>query len=162
MKLLTGAGFDHEIALRLAAVTDVDAIRQQINWLEKRGPRENPLGMLRRAIEQDWAEPPACIADRKRRQFADNERQRDRETELRDDEIAEAKRERKRQRRQALPAWRSLTENKRNMVEQLAYDGLQSDFDRKRFRSTEDYRLNLSLDEFRRLKSDSRLATHSS
>lgn len=162
LNLLIGAGFDEQIARQLASTTDMQAIQRQIDWLEKRQPRDNPLGMLRRAIEQDWPEPPASIKDRKWHQFAARERQQNVENELHEDQIAEAKRERRRGRRLLLPVWQGLSAGERDVIEQQAFNRLSSDFDRRRFRENEDYRLNLSLDEFRRHRSDTATVTHCS
>ena len=35
----------------------METIERQLAWLEHRGPTSNRLGLLRKAIEQDWSEP---------------------------------------------------------------------------------------------------------
>lgn len=54
---LKSAGFDSETATALAANYPADKVIQQIQWLSKRNPTKNPLGMLRRSIEEDWPNP---------------------------------------------------------------------------------------------------------
>lgn len=54
---LTKVGFDGAAALQLAERYSNEDIRKQIAWIEKRKPSNNRLGMLRRAIEQNWPEP---------------------------------------------------------------------------------------------------------
>ena len=44
---------------RIAAKHSEEMIRQQIGWLPLRNPSRNPLGMLRRAIEENWPAPAA-------------------------------------------------------------------------------------------------------
>lgn len=55
--LLLKAGFDHETALRLAQKCSVEVITCQIDWLPGRNATRNRLGLLRRAIEQNWPKP---------------------------------------------------------------------------------------------------------
>lgn len=55
--LLTEQGFAKPEAIKLAASATAEQIQQQISWLPFREPAENPLGLLRRAIEGQWSEP---------------------------------------------------------------------------------------------------------
>jgi hypothetical protein len=50
-------GFDQATSIRLACSRSLEHIERQITWMGKRNPTRNPLGMLRRAIEEDWPEP---------------------------------------------------------------------------------------------------------
>jgi hypothetical protein len=54
---LRQVGFDEEAATELAVGRSVEHIEKQITWLERRAPKRNPLGLLCRAIEEDWPEP---------------------------------------------------------------------------------------------------------
>ncbi len=56
-ELLLKAGFDERGARDLASQFDAIRIARQIELLPKRKPSTNPLGLLRRAIEQDWPSP---------------------------------------------------------------------------------------------------------
>jgi hypothetical protein len=58
--LLIEQGFDEPTA-RSLALNPLNAIRRQIDWLPLRRPTRNKLGMLRRAIEQDWPEPTLSL-----------------------------------------------------------------------------------------------------
>lgn len=55
--LLREAGFADLTARRIAAKNSAETIRQQIGWLTLRNPSRNSLGMLRRAIEENWPAP---------------------------------------------------------------------------------------------------------
>jgi len=55
--LLKRAGFDSKTAAILADSVPVSHIENQIAWIEKRGSTTNRLGMLRKAIEENWPEP---------------------------------------------------------------------------------------------------------
>ena len=57
---LRAAGYDDRTAKHLANRYPLRRIRRQIDWVELRKPRRNRLGMLRLAIEQDWARPAAA------------------------------------------------------------------------------------------------------
>ena len=54
---LLEVGFDQVAATHLASVRSIEHIERQIAWMGKRYPTRNALGMLRRAIEEDWPEP---------------------------------------------------------------------------------------------------------
>ena len=55
--LLSEAGFDTQTARQLAQRHTAEVIQRQIAWLALRSPTKSRLGLLRRAIEQDWAKP---------------------------------------------------------------------------------------------------------
>jgi hypothetical protein len=50
-------GFDQVTSARLASSRSLEHIERQIAWMGKRNPTRNALGMLRKAIEEDWPEP---------------------------------------------------------------------------------------------------------
>ncbi len=53
---LQGLGFRGSGLVALSGFS-LDAIERQVAWLSQRSPARNPLGMLRRAIEEDWPAP---------------------------------------------------------------------------------------------------------
>ena len=55
--MLNQAGFDETTAKALAARQSAEVIRRQIQWLPLRNTTRNRLGLLRRAIEEDWPKP---------------------------------------------------------------------------------------------------------
>ncbi|MEO7966259.1 MAG: hypothetical protein ABIT38_20350 [Gemmatimonadaceae bacterium] len=58
--LLKSAGFDEAAANQLA-VRSVEIIKQQIEWLPRRAAVQNPLGLLRKAIQENWPEPVSRV-----------------------------------------------------------------------------------------------------
>ena len=56
-ELLVKTGFDAPTARWLASRHSSEVIERQIEWLPLRGAARNRLGLLRRAIEQDWPKP---------------------------------------------------------------------------------------------------------
>lgn len=54
---LLEVGFDRATAARLARSHSEEQIERQIAWMIQRNPTRNPLGLLRKAIEQDWPAP---------------------------------------------------------------------------------------------------------
>ena len=144
------AGFDKHVATKLAASRGVEEIQQQIAWLDSRNPDSNPLGLLRTAIEQGWAEPASVINHLKKKKHAETEQRNAEEDALHETEVAARKREVRRHREQMRPNWDRLPEKERSQVELVAFERLQSDFDRERFRNNDTYRLDLLLDELRR------------
>ncbi len=59
---LARAGFDQATADWLAGELDADVIDRQLAWLPRRSVSRNRLGLLRRALVEDWPEP-ASVAD---------------------------------------------------------------------------------------------------
>lgn len=59
-KELGEVGFDEKTAEQLVSAYPSQQIANQIRWLPLRGAKQNPLGMLRRAIEENWPEPKAA------------------------------------------------------------------------------------------------------
>lgn len=60
-ELLKGTGFDDAAAAQLATRA-VEIIKRQIEWLPRRGAVQNRLGMLRKAIQENWPEPVSKVA----------------------------------------------------------------------------------------------------
>jgi hypothetical protein len=60
---LRETGFDETVARRLAARCPPEVITRQIDWLPLRNSTQNRLGLLRRAIEQDWPKPEGAVED---------------------------------------------------------------------------------------------------
>lgn len=60
---LIEVGFDRATAARLAAENSLERIERQIAWMGQRNPARNPLGLLRKAIEQDWPAPIRAAPD---------------------------------------------------------------------------------------------------
>ena len=58
-------GFDHDTAHALAGNFPAETIKNQCNWLKKRKATRNRLGLLRRAIEENWPEPQTSTAGKK-------------------------------------------------------------------------------------------------
>lgn len=56
-ELLLERGFSKRDAARLAELQPPEVIRNQVEWLSQRKPQKNPLGLLRRAIEENWSNP---------------------------------------------------------------------------------------------------------
>ena len=60
---LLKAGFNQKTAGELAAAYPKETILEQIALLPERTPTKNPLGMLRRAIEENWGAPETKTTD---------------------------------------------------------------------------------------------------
>jgi hypothetical protein len=54
---LKEAGFDERAARAMASKHPFERVDRQIRWIDQRRVRRNRLGMLRRAIEEDWTRP---------------------------------------------------------------------------------------------------------
>ena len=69
---LVGLGFTPRVARDLVGGHGPEEVRQQIDWLPRRNASRNRLGLLRRAIEEQWAEPRASVAAPHARQTAED------------------------------------------------------------------------------------------
>ena len=63
---LLDIGFDETTATHLATQHSPENIRKQIKWLRARHADKNALGLLRKAIEEDWSPPKATIRQTER------------------------------------------------------------------------------------------------
>ncbi len=57
VELLKREGFGEAASAEIARCASLEAIERQIGWLGRRSPSRNRLGMLRKAIVEDWPEP---------------------------------------------------------------------------------------------------------
>lgn len=57
LERLKAAGFDTRAATAIANRYPAERIHRQIEWIDRRRIKANRLGMLRAAIDQDWADP---------------------------------------------------------------------------------------------------------
>lgn len=55
--LLQEAGFDVRTAYSLAEKSSLETIKNQIKWIDRRNATSNKIGLLRKAIEEDFEEP---------------------------------------------------------------------------------------------------------
>lgn len=81
---LRAVGFERRVAAEIMAAYPAEIIRSQLEYFPHRAKAENPQGMLRRAIENNWT-PPASyqnkIEEQKKQDQADEARRRDRHME---------------------------------------------------------------------------------
>ncbi len=67
--LLRKAGFTEPTALALAGRFPESQIANQVRWLRYRTAKTNRLGLLRKAIEENWPEPTASVVKRRSDEF---------------------------------------------------------------------------------------------
>lgn len=133
--LLKSAGFDDDNARTLAGRVSFEVIRRQIEWLPARSAERNPVGLLRKAIQEDWAKP-ASIA-RKEKDVQHREKTRRHEEELRSEELEfEQRTQAKRKRRSRLLAQlEECSTPELQHYQQRAIDAQESEFWKQRLRS---------------------------
>lgn len=66
--LLINQGFSRSVALALSKDFDSERIQRQIDWQEGRQASRNRLGMLRKAIEEDWPQPEGAVQSREEKE----------------------------------------------------------------------------------------------
>lgn len=133
--LLIDAGFDERTAVELSQSRGFEEIQRQINWLKQRNPSENPLGMVRRAIEENWAKPPTVTASEKEQAARKRAKQQQAEQAVEDARAAEQKRHRRERRQALLSRWQTLTIAERQEHHRSAIQNAASDTLRRRLRS---------------------------
>ena len=127
------AGFDAAIAGELAQKKGVEEIKQQIDWLSQRHPNRNRLGMLRKAIEENWPSPIDVTPDSGHRRTKRSKRLPDVTT-----PTNRAAEQRRGQREARLRQWQQLTTDEKSRLHQQAIDNAVSATVRRRLRSHDD------------------------
>jgi hypothetical protein len=146
-QLLRKAGFDESVALELSESRGLDEIQQQIDWLPHRNADRNPLGMLRKAIQNDWSKPESiCNAEKKEQRLQDDQTKAT-EAEIEEGRVLRAKKEKKHHRGQLLPIWNGLSSDEQIKIKQTTFKQLNSDFLRDRFKKNKEFQLNQCLDQ---------------
>jgi len=145
--LLRDAGFDEATARELSGSRGFDEIQRQIDWLDARNPHDNRLGMLRKAIEQNWSKPVTVARAEKTRRLAENARKQTARQEADDAEAVKSKHKQQRRRDAALVIFNRLSDDERTALENTVFEQLNSDFFRQRFRTNKPFRLQHCLDE---------------
>lgn len=107
--VLRTEGLDEPTARCLVETHGLQAVQQQIDWLNDRHPTENRIGMLRKAIEENWS-PPRSFAVKQqrakdRRKLADKAAAARRE----DEQIRQRKRLRRARKQRLLAEWGSAS-----------------------------------------------------
>ncbi|MEZ6129012.1 MAG: hypothetical protein R3C59_10035 [Planctomycetaceae bacterium] len=122
IRLLTTAGLDEATAIQLLVKSGVTVIENQLCWLDARNPTENRLGMLRKAIDENWP-PPAAVVARERREA---ERQKHRRQQARqqqeESQVAAVKMRRQKRIQRLLAEWGSASATQRQQWIQTAAD----------------------------------------
>lgn len=129
-RLLRAAGLDDGLAHKLSQLASSSEIELQIAWLPRRNPKQNPIGMLRRAIEEQWSAPttpnPAIANSRSR---AGDNRQATIQAAV-NRELTE----KERLRTDRLVAWSVLTADQKAHFFRRAMEQADSEFTRSRLR----------------------------
>ena len=113
VSLLTNTGLDRATAIKLAEKRGLTIVENQLAWLESRNPTSNRIGMLRKAIDEDWPKP-AAIADReKRSQERLKHRRQNQQRQQEDSAITEEKQQRQQRKQRLLAEWGSATTEQR-------------------------------------------------
>lgn len=94
-RLLRDAGSDHQVATQLSQRKSAEEIERQIAWLPERSPLKNPLGMLRKAIEENWSEPIAVERTLKKHAMRERENEQEQEGAVERRAIFEADKQRR-------------------------------------------------------------------
>ncbi|TWT51714.1 hypothetical protein KOR42_34010 [Thalassoglobus neptunius] len=102
---LIDAGFDRRTATELASKRGLGVIERQINWLDHRNPRDSRVGMLRKAIEEDWEKPIAIKQREKVVTQRKRDTERDRILQLEDARVSESKAKRRHRKRRLQQVW---------------------------------------------------------
>ena len=114
-------------------------IEQQIQWLPLRKPSQNPLGLLRRAIEENWSAPAEVQGARIQAAARQREDQSLSEQQVLEQQRAARKRQTEQRRAALLGFWNGISVSQEARYRQQAIGQAASDLDRRRLqRSTRD------------------------
>lgn len=118
IQLLTSAGMDQPTAMILVQKRGLTVVRNQMEWLDTRNPTENRLGMLRKAIDEDWAKPATIVGREKRDQERVRQQERNTQQRLEEAAIGKEKQRRGERKRLLLAEWGSAsTEQRRHWIQ---------------------------------------------
>lgn len=106
---LVNAGLDRKTAVRLTTKYGGDIVREQLLWLDARNPNENRIGMLRKAIEENWSKPTSLQGKEIRQQARLRQREHSAKHRQQDAAIVRRKQVRSRNRDRLLREWGSAT-----------------------------------------------------
>ena len=95
--------------------------------------------MLRRAIEANWSKPDEIVTEEKKQQRFQKNQIEATQAEIEDDRVSEAKQEKKSRREQLLPVRDNLSNEEQSQIEKQAFEELNSDFLRERFKKNEEF-----------------------
>jgi hypothetical protein len=155
MDVLRQAGFDEPTARKLSSVASLDQIARQIAWLPLRNAGHNRLGMLRRAIEQNWSKPDGPEPIREvLRQRRDHDRVRSVEEAAENERRSFDKRNRARHREELKALWDGLSTEERTRIEAAAFAHQPGTVLKNLFRTTPSHRLRECLAELDRQQTD--------
>jgi hypothetical protein len=135
---LRDAGFDDATAQQLARRHSITDVKNQIDWLNDRKPSENRLGMLRKALEENWAMPPTLARERKKRAVLEKAKQEELQQAAEDTAVAERKRQRRQRREVLLRHWQRLSTAEQKRHHQAAIAEANSEFLRRKLRGHAD------------------------
>ena len=121
VKLLVDQGLDIRTAQKLSIERGLDVVQRQVEWIDARSP-DNRVGMLRKAIDEDWPMPNSMaerqkIEDRRKKEYQFEEKQKAEEA-----EIATAKKLRAQRKRRLLKEWELASREERNRWIQVAVE----------------------------------------
>ena len=127
-------------------MASAEQIEQQIQWLSGRNVNHNQLGMLRRAIVENWPEPvrpkdPKTL----QRELHERDRQRAVEAERESGKIQLSKSQRLQRKVELQVVWDGLSKSEQKRIESAAYEIQQSEVLQRLFRTGKAHRLRECL-----------------
>lgn len=132
-----GQKFDHQTAAELSARQSWAAIQQQIDWLPLRHPSQNPLGMLRRAIEENWSMPARAIVAKQRADTKQRETQQQRQRQEQEDALNRQKRKLRQWRAALLVHWQGTPTQRRVVYQERAIERAADPSSRRRLQRSD-------------------------
>lgn len=108
---------DRKTAIALLKKRGAVVVANQIAWLDARNPTENRVGMLRKAIDEDWEKPAAIEFHERQLKQRERDRKQDTASRQEDATIAETKLQRKHRKNALLKEWSNAsTEERRRWI----------------------------------------------
>lgn len=105
IQLLVSEGFDELTAMKLIGGRSDLEIRNQVAWIDVRNPKQNRVGMLRKAIAENWPKPDAIALREKREASRKRDEQANARQRQEDAATVRQKGERNRRRNRLIQEW---------------------------------------------------------
>ncbi|MCA9129262.1 MAG: hypothetical protein KDB22_19385 [Planctomycetales bacterium] len=121
IELLVSAGMQASFAKSLSRQYPLERIERQVRWLGDRHPTENPIGMLTKAIREDWEPPRGSQSREKLQRLREQQRQWDAVTSTRDQRTQQIKQKRARNTQRLQQEWVNASlDQRRRWIEAAA------------------------------------------
>ncbi|MDB4614160.1 hypothetical protein OAH18_00580 [bacterium] len=127
--MLIDIGFEKKIAQHLSVMRSEEEIQNQIKWMPMRSVNSNALGLLRKAIEENWSKPKVTARN------GTHHRRTEKHEPLADNGGGELRHQRQESRNVRLAQWHSLSQKEQQQWHRIAIREAATQIEKRRLLS---------------------------